>query len=338
MNILDKRNLAKGLGPVLLLSAALALPAAATAQPSRYGYGSPYPGRNGGARSVDGFITYRGGSCPAIRDHRSGQSYSLAGGTRELRPGDHVVLSGSLTSGSACGTRGPALQVLEIRTIWTGGDHRAAYFDARRDGSFQRFILRSRDRGGWYSDRYTYLRQGRAPQGGGRYGAPYGAPDGRARPNDVPYDEDRGQYRGQAQGQPQGQAQGQPDDQGQYDQRPQPNEPNDSYDNGPDRPDDQGYVAPNDMNDTSDQGDRPEDRQDDRADRSSGNRQLVTVDGTFEFDSTCPSLRGTDGKSYDLAGELGSSHDGDRVRVRGFLAGRSSCGGTALEVQEIRRR
>jgi hypothetical protein len=197
MNTLKKkRNLAKGLGPVLLLSAALALPAAATAQPSRYGYGSPYSGRNG-ARSIDGFVTYRGGSCPAIRDHRSGQSYFLTGNTRELRPGDHAVLGGRLVSGSSCGTRGPALQVLEIRTIWTGGDHRAAYFDARRDGSFERFILRSRDRGGWYADRYSYLREGRGSRGGGRYGAPYGAPgapDGRARPNDVPYDEDRGQY------------------------------------------------------------------------------------------------------------------------------------------------
>ena len=181
MNILKKRiimgNTAKGLGPVLLLSAALALPAAATAQPSRYGYGSPYSGR-GGARSIDGFVTFRGGSCPAIRDHRSGQSYFLSGNTRELRPGDHVVLGGRLVSGSSCGTRGPALQVLEIRTVWTGGDHRAAYFDARRDGSFERFILRSRDRGGWYADRYSYLRQGRGSRGGGRYGAPYGAPGG----------------------------------------------------------------------------------------------------------------------------------------------------------------
>jgi hypothetical protein len=322
MNIIKKRNLAKGLGPVLLFSAALALPAATNAQPSRYGYGNPYSGR-GGTRSVDGFVTYRGGSCPAIRDHRSGQSYSLAGNTRELRPGDHVVLGGRLASGSACGTRGPALQVLEIRTIWTGGDHRAAYFDARRDGSFERFILRSRDRGGWYSDRYTYLRQGRAPQGGGRYDSPpYGAPDRRARPNDVPYDDDRGQY--------QGQAQAQPDDQGQYDQSPQPD---DSYDDEQiAAPNDDDYTAPNAPNAPNDTYD-----QDDRADRS-GSRQVVTVDGTFEFDSTCPSLRGTDGKSYDLAGELGNSHDGDRVRVRGVLAGRSSCGGTALEVQEIRRR
>ncbi len=179
MNTFQKRfimgNTAKGLGPVLLLSAALALPVAATAQPSRYGYGTPYSGR-GGTRSVDGFITYRGGSCPAIRDHRSGQSYSLAGGTRELRPGDHVVLGGRLASGSVCGTRGPALQVLEIRTIWTGGDHRAAYFDARRDGSFDRFILRSRDRGGWYSDRYTYLRQGRAQRGAAGTTPPTTAP------------------------------------------------------------------------------------------------------------------------------------------------------------------
>jgi hypothetical protein len=325
MNV-NKRNLAKGLGPVLLLSVALALPAVANAQPPRYGYGSPYSG-HGGVRSIDGFVTFRGGSCPAVRDHRSGQSYFLTGSTRELRPGDHVVLGGRLTSGSSCGVRGPALQVLEIRTIWTGGDHRAAYFDARRDGSFERFIFRSRDRGGWYSDRYTYLRQGRAPRGGGRYDAPYGAPDGRARPNDAPYDDDRGQY----------------------DQRAQPD---DSYDDEEIvDPDDDDDVAPNDTYDRDDRQGidrrdtdrretdrRDDDRQDDRADRSSGNRQLITVDGTFEFDSTCPSLRGTDGKSYDLAGELGNSHDGDRVRVRGFLAGRSSCGGTALEVQEIRRR
>jgi hypothetical protein len=316
MNAINKRNLAKGLGPVLLLSAALALPAAATAQPSRYGYGGPYSGR--GARSVDGFVTFRGGSCPAIRDHRSGQSYFLTGNTRELRPGDHVVLGGRLASGSACGVRGPALQVLEIRTVWTGGDHRAAYFDARRDGSFERFILRSRDRGGWYADRYSYFRQGRGPRGGRGYDAPYD----RARPNGVPYDDDRGQY--------QGQPQGQPDDRGQYDRRPQPD---DSYDDEEiTAPNDDDYAAPNGTYD------RDDDRQDDRADRSGGNRQLITVDGTFEFDSTCPSLRGTDGKSYDLAGELGNSHDGDRVRVRGFLAGRSSCGGTALEVQEIRRR
>jgi hypothetical protein len=300
-------NTAKGLGPILLLAAALALPAAAAAQPGRYG--GPYPDRYRSPRSIDGFITFQGGSCPAIRDHRSGQSYFLAGNTRELRPGDHVVLGGRSVSGSACGVRGPALQVLEIRTVWTAGDHRSAYFDARRDGSFERFILRSRDRGGWYADRYSYLRQGRGPQGGGRYGAPYGAPDNRARPDGVPYD-DRGQ------------SPGQPDDQGQYDQSPQPG---DSYDDEQRvEPNDDGYAAPSDNYDQEDRG--------------SDSRQLVTVDGTFEFDSTCPSLRGTDGKSYDLAGELGNSHDGDRVRVRGFLAGRSSCGGTALEVQEIRRR
>ena len=51
MNVI-KQNLAKGLGPVLLLSAALALPAAATAQPSRYGYGTPYSGRYGGVHAA----------------------------------------------------------------------------------------------------------------------------------------------------------------------------------------------------------------------------------------------------------------------------------------------
>jgi hypothetical protein len=311
------RNTAKALGPVLLLSAALALPAASSAQSSRYGYGNPYSGR-GGTRSIDGVVTFRGGSCPTIRDHRSGQTVSLSGNTRELRPGDHVVLGGRLVSGSSCGVRGPALQVLESRTIWTGGDHRAAYFDARRDGSFDRFILRSRDRGGCYSDRYTYLRQGRAPRDGGRYDSPpYSPPYDRARPDGAPYD-DRGQY----QGQPDDRG---PVDRGQYDRQPQPD---DSYDDEQVVPNDDGYAPDN----------TDDDRQAVPQDRNGGNRRSVTIDGTFEFDSTCPSLRGTDGKSYDLAGELGNSHDGDRVRVRGFLAGRSSCGGTALEVQEIRRR
>ena len=314
MKTFDKRNTAKGLGPVLLLSAALALPAAATAQSSRYGYGSPYSGR-GSTRSIDGVVTFRGGSCPAIRDHRSGQTVYLSGNTRELRPGDHAVLGGRLVSGSSCGVRGPALQVLEIRTIWTGGDHRAAYFDARRDGSFDRFILRSRDRGGWYSDRYSYLRQGRAPRGGGRYDSPPYSP---IRPDDAPYD-NRGQYQGQPDDR------GQYDDQGQYDRQPQPD---DSYDDEQVVPNDDGY-APDDTY---------EDRQPQPQDRNGGNHQSVTVDGTFEFDSTCPSLRGTDGKSYDLAGDLGNAHDGDRVRVIGVLAGKSSCGGTALEIQEIRRR
>jgi hypothetical protein len=42
--------------------------------------------------------------------------------------------------------------------------------------------------------------------------------------------------------------------------------------------------------------------------------------------------------SYDLAGDLRGFHNGQRVRVTGLLSGSSSCGGTALEIQEIRER
>jgi hypothetical protein len=329
VRLLHRGGLAKIPGAVLLLAAALALPAAA--QP-RYGpRGTPH--RTYVPRGVvDGVLSDEGGRCPVLRD-RQNRNYYLLGDTRGLRPGDQVSLRERLLNRSSCGNDAPTLEVLEVRTVWTDGAHSSAYFDARRDGDFGRFILRSRDRGGWYSDRYTYLRQGRAPQGGqydDRYdrSRQYDSP-----PYVPPYagpDQDRGRS----------------DDRGQYDRRqqPQPNESYDSPDSDPGNDQNDQYedgYAPNDIQDDAPQGNAPDDtydRGDVPEDRSSGNRQLITVDGTFEFDSTCPSLRGTDGKSYDLAGELGNSHDGDRVRVRGFLAGRSSCGGTALEVQEIRRR
>ncbi len=325
------RNLAQGFAPVLLLAGALALPAAASAQP-RYGYPSPY-----GQRGIDGFVTYSGGRCPTIRDHRSGQTYPLAGGTRDLRPGDHVVLSGRLTDGSVCGVRGPALQVQGVRTIWAGADHAAAYYDARRDGDFDRFLARSRDRGGWYADRYSYRRQGGAPRGD-RYGQ---YDDRRNRPYDgqAPYDQRGPSYQGQPN-------QGQPENgyapNGQYDNRDQPNAPYNSpntapYDNGQNgqngQYDDQ-YIpndqAPNDQ--------APNSGQYDDRDRSNGaDRQPITLDGTLDYNRSCPAIRTSNG-SYDLAGDLGKFHDGDRVRVTGFVGGASSCGGTAFEVQGIRRR
>jgi hypothetical protein len=319
-----KRDLAKGLGPILLLSAALALPAAATAQPGRYGYRAPYAGRPYSQTGIDGFISSEGGRCPSIRDHRSGRTYPLTGVTRELRPGDHVVLNARPVAGSTCGAGGSALQVLEIRTVWTDDGHGSAYFDARRDGSFGRFILSNRDRGGWYSDRYAYLRQGRTTPRGG----PYGQDAGR-------YDRSRPYHDGQ-------------NGQGQYNRGPEPNAPN-----APNAaPYDDGY-APNGQDDSNgqydnyDNGGTPDDQYapnapngsyDDRADRSGDNRQLITVDGTLDYNGACPAVRDGNGTSYDLAGQLGNHHDGDRVRVLGFAAGRSSCGGTALEVQEIRKR
>jgi hypothetical protein len=317
-----KRDLAKGLGSVLLLSAALALPSAAAAQPGRYGNRAPYPGRSYGQTGIDGFISSEGGRCPSIRDHRSGRTYPLTGVTRELRPGDHVVLDARPVDGSTCGAGGSALQVLEVRTVWTGGDHGSAYFDARRDGSFGRFILSNRDRGGWYSDRYAYLRQGRTTPRGG----PYGQDAGR-------HDRSRPYYDGQDDS-------GMPPPNALAPNAPAPNDdrypPDTSYDNSYDN----GQGGQGGQYDESDapEAPAPGGAYDDRTDRSGGDRQLITVDGTLDYNGACPVVRVGNGTSYDLAGDLGNHHDGDRVRVLGFAAGRSSCGGTALEVQEIRKR
>jgi hypothetical protein len=295
-----KRNLTKGFGPVLFLAAALALPAGASAQP-RYGYPPQTRGYDRGygpQGTVDGFISASRGRCLVLRDHQR-RTYYLSGDTSGLRPGDHVSLRERTLSRSYCGNDGPTLEVLDVRTVWNGGSHRTAYFDARRDGDFERFLDRSRDRGGWYSDRYSYR-----SRSGDRYGnRDRYQPNGQYAP---PYDPN-------AQGQPQ------------YD-------PNDQYDNGQS---DQNGQYDNDQG--YDQNSPPDD---DRYDRNSGsgNRQLISVDGTLEFDRSCPAVVDRNGTSYDLAGNLGNYHDGDRVHILGFVSGSSSCGGTALEVQEIRKR
>jgi len=304
-----QRNLAKGLGPVLLLTAALSLPSRADAQYSPYRNRSYGPSVQG---TLDGFITAQNGRCPTIRDHRTNRTFYLVGNTRDLRPGDHVRLLERSVRTNTCGVQAPTLEVLQVRTIWVGSQHRSAYFDATRDGRLDRFIALNRNRGGWYADRYAYRQQG-GQYGDDRYGQ-YGSPDG-------------GGY-------------------GQYDRRPAPpaapapNGPyDDRYDRTPPNDDRNGQYDDNGgQYDRNDQYDDQYDRNDDAPyDRDGGNRQLITVDGTLDFNGDCPSVR-SGSTSYDLAGDLGSYHNGDRVHVTGFVSGRSSCGGTALEVQEIRRR
>jgi LysM repeat protein len=52
----------------------------------------------------------------------------------------------------------------------------------------------------------------------------------------------------------------------------------------------------------------------------------------------CPTMRGDDGETYSLLGDLGGFQPGDRVRVTGRVAELTSCmRGTALSVQRIRR-
>lgn len=304
---LQGRGLAKVPGAVLLLTVALALPAAA--QP-RYGYG-PYgssPYRTPMLRGVvDGVLSDEGGRCPVLRD-RQNRNYYLLGDTRGLRPGDQVSLRERLMNRSSCGNDAPTLEVLEVRTVWTDGAHRSAYFDARRDGSFDRFILRNRDRGGWYADRYGYLQQSGAPQGD-RYGQydrnrPYDGPGNNGPRNHGQYDN----------GQPPGPPSGNPPADNGY----PPQDPNGRYDNG---------YAPD--------GQAPNGQYDDR---SGGDRPLISVDGRLDYNGSCPEVRLGNGTVYDLAGDLGNYHDGDRVHLTGYVAGSSSCGGTALEVQEIRKR
>ncbi|HET9210661.1 MAG TPA: DUF5818 domain-containing protein [Thermoanaerobaculia bacterium] len=294
------------LGAVPLLIAALALPAGASAQyrpgypPSYRGYG---PGPQG---TVDGFITADSGRCLVLRDHQR-RPYYLSGDTDGLRPGDHVSLRGRTLSRSYCGNSGPTLEVLDVRTVWQGGSHRSAYFDARRDGRFESFLDRSRDRGGWYSDRYSYMQ--REGDRYGRYGdrGRYAPPNGQYAPPNGP----NGQYAPPSEP---------PEDQGQ----PPQYEPDDQY--GPNgQYDDQG-------------GPPPEEGPYDQNGDNRSDRQPISVDGTLDFNGPCPAVRDGNGASYDLAGNLQGFHNGERVRVTGLLSGSSSCGGTALEIQEIRER
>jgi hypothetical protein len=285
------------LGAGSLLLSALVLPGVASAQYYRPGYPPPaYRGYGGPQGTVDGFITADSGRCLVLRDHQRRPFY-LAGNTDGLRPGDHVSLRERTLSRSSCGSNGPTLEVLDVRTVWTGGSHRAAYFDARRDGNFERFLDRSRGRGGWYSDRYSYMERN-----GGRYGAPDryppNGPDGQYAPP-PPSDQGQPQYGPDDQYGPNG-----PGPDGQYE-------------------DDQSY----DQNGPPDNG--PYDQ---------GTSQPISVDGTLDFNGSCPAVRDRNGESYDLAGNLQGFHNGERVRVTGVLSGSSSCGGTALEIREIRER
>jgi hypothetical protein len=65
------------------------------------------------------------------------------------------------------------------------------------------------------------------------------------------------------------------------------------------------------------------------------NRDLVSIVGRLDDSGRCPVVRGDRGEYYDLVGDLRNFRDGDHARVVGFLGVRSSCGGQAIDVQEI---
>jgi hypothetical protein len=259
------RILGRGFRLTLFLAGVLALSACAVESPGYYRHG-PYAGREG---QIDGFITFEG-RCPTIRDHETNEVFGLTGNVRALRPGDHVALSERPVGGNSCGIDAPAVEVLSIDVVWRGDDHRDAWFDARQDGDFESFIAESRDRGGWYSDRYAYL------HGGGQ-----GQPG--------PYDRDRDQDR----------------DRGGYDQSAPPPPP--SADNpGEDRDDEE--------------------------------QEELSVTGRLDLSGSCPAIRTPGGDSWDLTGDVGDYRDGVQVRILGYPAGRSACGGRALRIEEVQGR
>lgn len=80
------------------------------------------------------------------------------------------------------------------------------------------------------------------------------------------------------------------------------------------------------------------DRYDDRYDRDGYNpdgRRSIAIDGRLDDSGDCPVIRGDRGEYYDLVGDLSRFQDGRHVRVVGRDGLRSSCGGQAIEVSEI---
>jgi hypothetical protein len=69
-------------------------------------------------------------------------------------------------------------------------------------------------------------------------------------------------------------------------------------------------------------------------------RRLVSLEGQLALQlPTCPRLKTKEGDLYSLSGDLRDFSHGDKVRVIGFLDGRSPCGEEpAIEVRRINRR
>ena len=80
------------------------------------------------------------------------------------------------------------------------------------------------------------------------------------------------------------------------------------------------------------------DRNDDRYYDRDGDRRLITVEGRLDDGRYCPAVRGNDGELYNLSGNLRNFREGDKVKVFGYLAEDSRCGGRTLQVSEIVKR
>jgi hypothetical protein len=81
--------------------------------------------------------------------------------------------------------------------------------------------------------------------------------------------------------------------------------------------------------------DRYDDRYDRYGDYDRDGRRTISVDGRLDDSGDCPVIRGDRGEYYDLVGDLRNFRDGKHVRVIGRDGIRSECGGPAIEVGEI---
>lgn len=80
---------------------------------------------------------------------------------------------------------------------------------------------------------------------------------------------------------------------------------------------------------------RYDDRYEDRNGYDPDGRRGITLDGRLDDSGDCPVIRGDRGEYYDLVGDLSRFQDGRHVRVTGRDGIRSSCGGPAIEVSQI---
>jgi len=113
------------------------------------------PRRGGGGADpnvfhIDGYLD-DGGECLFLRDHE-GRTWAMVGNTYGLQPGEHVRLYGRPVDGSACGYRGAAFDIYEVRTVWADNNHKRTYYDHLYDGPFDQNRAYEDDR--YYNDRY----------------------------------------------------------------------------------------------------------------------------------------------------------------------------------------
>ncbi len=79
----------------------------------------------------------------------------------------------------------------------------------------------------------------------------------------------------------------------------------------------------------------PSDMDNPGEDRDDEENEELSVTGQLDLRGSCPAIHTPNGDSWDLTGDLGDYRDGDRVRVLGFPAGRSACGGRALRIEAV---